>query len=84
MPVIQLPVRRERELEPIHRTPPRVGIFDLTQRRRRSTGPQAHLHPYVLDTDREVWRQVGCALRRCALVAAGVAIGVALRHGGGL
>ncbi len=68
MPVIHLPVRREHTLEPIHRTPPRVGIY-VAAARARSTGPQAHVHTYVDDEAREDRRQLARALRRTACVA---------------
>jgi hypothetical protein len=75
MPVIQLPVRRSRELEPIHRTTPRVGIFVQAQRA-RSTGPQAHQHPYVADEERAVRSQVLDALGRFGVILVGLYCGL--------
>lgn len=83
MAVIQLPVRRARELEPIHRTTPRVGIFVQAQRA-RSTGPQAHQHPYIADEERGVRQQVLAALVRFAAILiglyAGAGVGPAVWH----
>ncbi len=62
MSIIQFPDRRSRALEPIHPTAPRVGIFAIAARRQRSVGPQAHLHCYIADEDRAIWRQVLRAL----------------------
>lgn len=71
MNVIYLSDRRERALEPIHRTPPRVGIYVAAARVRRSTGPQAHQTPYVADEERAINHLVCAALFRfAALVGA--------------
>jgi hypothetical protein len=70
-------VRRARELEPIHRTTPRVGIFVQAQRA-RATGPQAHQHPYVADEERAVRRQVLDGLGRFAIILLGLYLGAGL------
>jgi hypothetical protein len=77
MPVIQLPLRRVRELDPIHRTTPRVGIFVQAQRA-RSTGPQAHQTPYIADEERAVRRQVLDALVRFAAIVLGLYCGAGI------
>jgi hypothetical protein len=77
MAVIQLPVRRARELEPIHRTTPRVGIFVQAQRA-RATGPQAHQTPYIADEERAVRRQVFDALTRFAIILLGLYLGTSV------
>ena len=75
MPVIHLPVRRVRALEPIHRTPPRVGIY-LAAQRARSTGPQAHETPYIADEERKVRHQVLWALGRFVTIFCGLVLGL--------
>lgn len=74
-----LPVRRTRALDPIHRTTPRVGIFVIAQRA-RSTGPQAHLHPYIGDEERAVRHQVLHALGKFAAICCGLVIGLQVGH----
>lgn len=83
MPVIHLPVRQPRALEPIHRTPPRVGIY-VAAARARATGPQAHLSPYVADEQRAVARQVRTALLRFSGIVATLALVVHVARAGGL
>lgn len=75
MAVIRLPARRMRALEPIHRTTPRVGIF-VQAARARSTGPQAHLSPYVADEERTVRGQVFDALVRFTAILLGLYCGL--------
>lgn len=55
------PDHRTRALDPIHPTAPRVGIFAQAARV-RSTGPKAHLSPYIADEERSVRKQVRHAL----------------------
>lgn len=74
-----LPMRRERALEPIHRTTPRVGIFVQAQRA-RATGPQAHQTPYIADEERAVRGQVLDALVRFAAILLGLYCGAGLGH----
>lgn len=61
MPVIRFPSRRPRNIEVVHPTTPRVGIFVKAQRA-RSTGPQAHQHPYISNEEQIVRNQVLHAL----------------------
>lgn len=75
MPVIRFPSRRARPVEVIHPTAPRVGIFVQAQRA-RSTGPQAHQHPYMDDEERSTNEQVLNALVKVAAVLGAFALGV--------
>lgn len=75
MAVIRLPTRRTRALAPIHPTTPRVGIYVKAQRA-RSTGPQAHQHPYIADEERGVRHQVLDALGRFTAISLGLYCGL--------
>ncbi len=87
MPVIRILSRRARAIEVVHPTTPRVGIFVKTQRA-RSTGPQAHLSPYIVDEDRAVNAQVFYALGRLGWILGalllGLLVGRALMRSAGL
>lgn len=75
MAVIRFPSRRPRNIEVVHPTTPRVGIFVKAQRA-RSTGPQAHQHPYIADKERGVRHQVRDALVRFTAIALGLYCGL--------
>lgn len=74
MSLIRFHFRRTRAVELIHPTAPRVGIFVQAQRA-RSTGPQAHVSPYVVDEERGVRRQVYDAFWRFAVILLGLYCG---------
>lgn len=78
MSIIRFPDRRARALEPIHPTAPRVGIFAIAARRARSTGPQAHLHCYIADEERAVWRKVLRALSAFGMIVGSWAIAITI------
>ncbi|MGN6518700.1 MAG: hypothetical protein ACTHK2_04665 [Dokdonella sp.] len=84
MAVIRFPAELTRmpELEPIHRTTPRPGIYVAPPphahhaRRRRgptipATGRVARIHPYVADENQAVNRDVARALLTCAIAVGG-------------
>lgn len=75
MPMIRFLSRRARNIEVVHPTAPRVGIFVKAQRA-RSTGPQAHLNTYIADEERLVRGQVIVALGRLTLILCVVALGL--------
>lgn len=77
MSVIRFLPRRTREVKVVHPTTPRVGIFVKAQRA-RSTGPQAHQHPYISDEERAVRGQVLDALGRLTMIIASLALGLQL------
>lgn len=80
MPVIRFASRRARPVDVVHPTTPRVGIY-VQAARARSTGPQAHLSPYVDDEERSTNEMVLRALVKFAAAAAGLTLAVRIAHG---
>ncbi len=73
MTIIGFPARSARQVELIHSTTPRVGIFVMAPRA-RATGPQAHLWPYVADEEQAGRRQVRATLLRAISILWAVAL----------
>lgn len=77
MPVIRFPSRRAHhaDVNLVHPTAPRVGIFVKTQRA-RCTGPQAHQTPYIADEERSTNEKMLHALVKFVAALAGIIVGV--------